>query len=401
LNASLQSDSAQRIAFADLLRGLAAFTVALGHFIVLFLQGPDIVAKVTMAEPISAINFPPAIAYAYTIFDLASVGVAVFFLISGFVIPLSLDGASGRAFLLKRLLRIFPTYWVSLAIGVASVFASAAYWSKPVIYTWIDYFANVFLVADFFGRFDIPSVMWTLQIELKFYLLIPIFHSALRKGSLLRLFLWGVAVVVVFWLPISNCEGDVDACWSHYRFSTLVVAREAMFITYMLMGSVLYAHYRRLITNRQAVFGVAFMLACFMASTLTSPFHAVAASYRLAFFWGAVIFIPCYIFRDRIGLPPPFRFLANISYPLYVVHPLLGYVAMRLLMAAGWPYPPALAAALALVVTVAAAIHVYVEAPSIALGKRLATFVRPSAEEAKSPLDEHEILLPQTDQSLL
>lgn len=66
----------------------------------------------------------------------------------------------------------------------------------------------------------------------------------------------------------------------------------------------------------------------------------------------------------------PFRFLANISYSLYVIHPIAGYVTMRLLTAAGLPYLAAFAIALAFVIGIASAMHVYVEAPTIALGKR-------------------------------
>jgi len=62
----------------------------------------------------------------------------------------------------------------------------------------------------------------------------------------------------------------------------------------------------------------------------------------------------------------------GISYPLYIVHPLLGYVVMRLLMAAGAPYVAALLVAVALVVAVAVVLHRYVEAPSIAFARRLA-----------------------------
>jgi hypothetical protein len=44
-----------------------------------------------------------------------------------------------------------------------------------------------------------------------------------------------------------------------------------------------------------------------------------------------------------VRLTAPFRFLANISYSLYVIHPIAGYVTMRLLTAAGLPYLAALA----------------------------------------------------------
>ena len=52
------------------------------------------------------------------------------------------------------------------------------------------------------------------------------------------------------------------------------------------------------------------------------------------------------------------KFLANISYPLYVVHPLVGYALMRVMIAWNAPYPLALATALVVVVLLAWVIHV-------------------------------------------
>jgi peptidoglycan/LPS O-acetylase OafA/YrhL len=87
--------------------------------------------------------------------------------------------------------------------------------------------------------------------------------------------------------------------------------------------------------------------------------------------WGLIIFASAYLLRDRITLTRPFRFLADISYSLYLVHPLLGYVTMRLLMASGVPYLIAFPVALSLVIGLATLMYLYVEAPLIAVGKRL------------------------------
>jgi peptidoglycan/LPS O-acetylase OafA/YrhL len=54
-----------------------------------------------------------------------------------------------------------------------------------------------------------------------------------------------------------------------------------------------------------------------------------------------------------------------------MIHTLVGCITMQLLMAAGVPYLVCLIAALALVTTLATAMHRWVEAPMIALGKRL------------------------------
>jgi peptidoglycan/LPS O-acetylase OafA/YrhL len=369
LGSQLKAGSANRLAFADLLRGIAALVVVIGHFTVLYLTAPEVISAIVMSEPSAAVPLAKILADLVELLDLPSMGVAAFFLISGFVIPLSLEGTNTRAYLLKRFLRIFPTYWIALSIGIAAIFVSAAFWSKPITHTSVDYFSSTFLIANLFGRFDILSVAWTLQIEMKFYLLAPLFYMALRRGTLLPLLLCGLAVACVFWNATGFCNNVDVACWDHYRFSVRMLWEDAMHMVYMLMGSVIYAHYRKLIPNWQAIGGVAFLFGCYNVAALAMPIPK--GGQHLPYLWGLIIFLSLYSLRNRVRLTLPFQFLADISYSLYVVHPLVGYVMMQLLMAAGLPYPAAFAVALTLVLGIAWAMHVYVEAPMIALGKRL------------------------------
>ena len=104
--------------------------------------------------------------------------------------------------------------------------------------------------------------------------------------------------------------------------------------------------------------------------------------------WGLIIFVSLYMLRSRITLTRPFRFLADISYSLYVIHPLVGYVTMQLLIAAGLPYLAAFVVALALVIGIAWTMHLYVEAPMIALGKRLSSAWFGSRKRDKAPVGE-------------
>jgi peptidoglycan/LPS O-acetylase OafA/YrhL len=382
----VNSGSANRLAFADLLRGIAALAVVIGHFTVLYLTAPEVVSLIVMSEPSAKVMLPQIATDLVELFNLPSMGVAVFFLISGFVIPLSLEGTTTRGYLLKRFLRIFPTYWVALGLGIAATFISANFWSKPVTHDHIDYLANTFLIANLFGRFDILSVAWTLQIEMKFYLLAPLIYVALRRGTLLPLLLCGVAVVGVFWNATAFCNNVDVACWDHYRFSARMFWEDAMHMMYMLMGSIIYAHYRKLIPNWQAIGGVAFLFGCYNAAALAMPIPK--GGQHLPYIWGLIIFVSLYMLRSRITLTRPFRFLADISYSLYVIHPLVGYVTMQLLIAAGLPYLAAFVVALALVIGIAWTMHLYVEAPMIALGKRLSSAWFGSRKRDKAPVGE-------------
>lgn len=112
-----------------------------------------------------------------------SIGVDIFFIISGFVILLSSikkDGGfeEGSKFTVKRLIRIVPMYWIATTIKVAALIAAPA----VVLHATLDpsriimsYFFLPSVTPD--GRWEpILGVGWTLVFEMFFYLL---FASAL------------------------------------------------------------------------------------------------------------------------------------------------------------------------------------------------------------------------------
>jgi peptidoglycan/LPS O-acetylase OafA/YrhL len=372
LGPRLKAGLANRLAFADLLRGLAALAVVIGHYSLGYLIEPHVIAAVTLGEPTQAVPLPESLAPILFWFNFPSIGVAVFFLISGFVIPLSLEGTHTRAYFFKRFLRIFPTYWIALGIAVAALFVSARYWSKPVPITTLDYIGNALLISNAlsYTRSDILSVAWTLQIEIKFYLLAPFIYMALKRGQLLPVLLCGLAVLGVYWNATALCDNVHIACWDHYRFGVRMLWFDAMFIVFMLMGSLFYAQYRKLLPKWQVIAGIIFLMGCYQAAVSAAPLPDLAIDRRVPYLWGLAIFGCLYLMRDRITLIPPLRFLAEISYSLYLVHPLLGYVTMRILMAYGVPYLVAFPLALSLAIGLATLIFLYVEAPLIAFGKR-------------------------------
>jgi peptidoglycan/LPS O-acetylase OafA/YrhL len=87
-----------KFGFADALRGPAALCVVASHLLGNLFP-----------------NWP------FEMQLLGKLGVAVFFLVSGFVIPISLTKYDTGAFLIARVLRIYPTYAVALTITLASI----------------------------------------------------------------------------------------------------------------------------------------------------------------------------------------------------------------------------------------------------------------------------------------
>lgn len=129
-------------------------------------------------------------------FDLGKFGVFLFFALSGAVIPFALKSESRfavRRFILGRILRLYPMYWVSLLLGV--LFFNA------VSHSVSDVLINVTMFQRFFGVPDVLGVYWTLQIEWVFYgVCVGLFlwkpKSWVDKAKLLSLTFLGVALIL-------------------------------------------------------------------------------------------------------------------------------------------------------------------------------------------------------------
>ncbi|MCB5201871.1 acyltransferase [Neorhizobium sp. T786] len=100
----------------------------------------------------------------------AIVGVGLFFLISGWIVPPMLKRYSRTVFLLNRAFRIFPML-VCAVLAAAAIQALVGVWSDLSIGAVLS---TMTLTNDITGYKNILGVTWTLVIEWKFYFLIAI-----------------------------------------------------------------------------------------------------------------------------------------------------------------------------------------------------------------------------------
>lgn len=137
----------------QILRGLAALLVVLQH------------DSVIMAER----AFDPSLK-----FDFGQCGVDIFFAISGFVMVLVSAGSWGRSgaaapFLVRRLIRVVPLYWMFTAIKIVLLLAMPALALSTVLTPWHVISSFLFIPDSFAG--PVVMVGWTLCFEMLFYLL--------------------------------------------------------------------------------------------------------------------------------------------------------------------------------------------------------------------------------------
>jgi peptidoglycan/LPS O-acetylase OafA/YrhL len=150
-----------RFALVDALRGIASLAVVLFHSI----EGRH-VNDVMQSLP----------AWLATVLGHGDLGVAIFFVLSGFVIAHSLrtnnmtPSGIGR-FMLKRSIRLDPPYWVAIAIAISfSILATKIVPGRPPDnFSVGQVIAHLFYVQGLLGFENINPVFWTLCLEIQFY----------------------------------------------------------------------------------------------------------------------------------------------------------------------------------------------------------------------------------------
>ncbi|SDK37708.1 Peptidoglycan/LPS O-acetylase OafA/YrhL, contains acyltransferase and SGNH-hydrolase domains [Nonomuraea jiangxiensis] len=381
------------MAWLDALRGIAASAVVLEHAFKFLL--PE------AREPVKAV------------FEPGWYGVTVFFLVSGFIVPASLERrGSVRAFWVSRFFRLYPLFGVCVA-GVALLVAAGwdgmhIWWDSrpvPLAVGHLTMLQNLLYVPN------LVNVLWTLSYEMAFYLLVTAMftlgvHRRSTAGSL------GFAVAAVLGagvLPATllSSGGSGRMLTVVLLVATLVAAGLAAVIagsdtvrragailigvtvlgllavnqTYpgpgqgllilatMFAGTALYRAEQGQIPGKQALWVALVPLAGLWLAHGEPGLQLAIAAAWLTFGAGMAL-------RHR-RVPRLLAWLGLVSYSIYLLHPLLLEGVERI-----WPDPlavplalrlPALAGVLALLLGLSTLTWHFVEAPALRLGRRLSS----------------------------
>jgi peptidoglycan/LPS O-acetylase OafA/YrhL len=170
---------ASRLAWLDALRGFAALCVVFDHGSTLLLQ--------------------PVRDFLYQWLNLGQYGVFVFFLISGYIIPASLERkGSVRGFWISRLFRLYPMYGVALLLALAGYLTGYGTIRAAELHPWPSVASWLLMLPNLLTGPNVPNVTWTLSYEMVFYLLLAALFSAnihRRSGSYAMAFAVGAVAL--------------------------------------------------------------------------------------------------------------------------------------------------------------------------------------------------------------
>jgi peptidoglycan/LPS O-acetylase OafA/YrhL len=383
-----RASSSGRIEWANALRGVAALSVLAVHYLVAFYTNNAAAAGLARRPPLWATDegAPRWSTWLAAVpVDLAAFGVGLFFLISGFVIAISLDRYSRRGFVVGRSMRILPTYAAGYLVTCTVIWAMSdpAHELTPgrVLAGMVPGLANVLGVAA-----PADGIVWTLVVEIVFYAFCLVAYRTLTRRW------WAVAAAAAVCVALQ--VGLPRLPWELGRpFAGIVyiLVLASPFVPVMLVGVAVSALRSGQMSLRAVVILVPALAATHTLLLTTSPVVTVSVQYRVTFVLTIAAFCAVAALAGGWRPHPVADFFADISYPLYVVHGVLGYALLYSFAVAGLRSPVAVPVTVAVAVTVAWVLHRLVEVPSHRRGRlwaRHLSAVRTVAPPAASPADE-------------
>jgi peptidoglycan/LPS O-acetylase OafA/YrhL len=321
------------------------------------------------------------------------VAVRVFMILSGYLVSRQLLGKDRgwMEFLVRRLFRIYPTYLVALAVGVALLEPSRQVWAglpfkaphQAVDLRLFDLsiaelgpairrhmmMTHALKAGD--NAYTILGQTWSLSVDWLFYLLAPLVMALLRRSPVV-----GAAVGMAATLALEHLTGGRILLLHYGQYFWVGI------LTHLLIGNAMLRQALAQLSSRHQLLA----LACYFAA-----FTATSENLAYAIWLLAVL---------AAGSPPESRswlrrLLAHpaavaagtVSYSIYLMHMFCLLLALKaLLPLAGTGQAPfaaaVMAATLATTVAIATLSYAAVEKPGIALGELIGSRLDKGARAA-------------------
>jgi peptidoglycan/LPS O-acetylase OafA/YrhL len=392
----------KRLAWLDALRGIAALCVVFDH--------------------LTYSVFQPVRESVYHWFDPGQYGVFVFFLVSGYIVPASLERkGSVRGFWVSRVFRLYPLYLFALS-GMIVLWASgigslSGMDSNPVTSS----FADMFMLQSVLWAPTVPNVVWSLAYEMVFYLmltalflggvhrrsgryalvfaaaaaglgglLVPGFlsHTLLSPGAVVAITDSLILVGLVLTLAGRGRTRTVGAVLAAATGLLLIIFNSGFaapwetFTIFALMftGTMLYRAeagqfpWRHALFVAVLVFGLTLIAVQWHNSPQAENFVAIRKAFNSLEFAG-LTFAVAMLCRHK-QVPRALAWLGLISYSVYLLHPVLIEVYNSVPWTQNQDFVPMELLLVAVFVTVLLACcgltHRYIEAPMQGVGRRVA-----------------------------
>lgn len=332
-----------RLLFIDSIRGIAAVLVLFQHSYEFFFR--DQVAE-----------------FGHSVFHFGQAGVVAFFLVSGFIIPFSLERSSSlTSFFIHRIFRIYPLYLVVLIVNLLLVYSGIDQMEGEVnpfrILATHVYFVQEYLAGNWSVNLVVGS--WTLLIEAIWYLAAAVlFRFRLSHQTILNLAIVGFLILAL------------ASVFLHIR---LPLGRMGMLL-HCVMGLHFYRRSQNLISSKTFLsyalaLGFVQLVGLWVAYGYFSSDHFTVGCIMTSWAGAYALFLLFYHWRPtgKTKWDSVLSYLGSISYSLYLIH----FTCIILMDFVLGKTVTGFAATLLLTVLISHFSYRLIEKPGIALGKRI------------------------------
>jgi peptidoglycan/LPS O-acetylase OafA/YrhL len=262
-------------------------------------------------------------------------GVDLFFVISGFLIVTLLLRERRRSgttslhkFYIRRFLRIFPPYYLTLALV-----AAVAYWkpgnSSALLRHELPY--AFFYVANMFPMSSLLAITWSLSVEEQFYLVVPALEKAARRfAPLILLVAWVVVSLPPFgFFPTLQLP-------SFFRQTTFGPILLGVLLAHVLDDPRGFRWVRRLVGHPAAPLAALALV----LGTCSIPAEDISGWVRLAIHFALLVLAASCVIREKHALAPVLgqwvlRRIGAVSYGIYLYHLIVRHGVEKALARAG------------------------------------------------------------------
>lgn len=309
----------KNINFITLLRGPAALLVVFAHLVGEWLEKNQLDwAPFTLIR--EYVTAPLAIIQNFGFF-----GVVLFFIISGYIVTHVSQSEKPIAFMLKRIVRIYPPLILSILLILAS-YTLYKYTTGNI--TFIDHLSITDYLLSFtlvnyvlVPQIVINGVAWTLLIEMLFYVLCFLFIPLMKKNVFAsNLLMAAFCLTIIFF---ARSFGD----------NFFLLAASVAYIPYLLMGQLLYYWNNKIISFKffalLSIFN--YIILTYGIKMIFTNFYDSTNSYGVSFLYAYLLFVVFMLLENRIRLNRICSFFSNISYSLYLNHGTIGALIITVL----------------------------------------------------------------------
>lgn len=240
------------------------------------------------------------------------IGITAFFTISGFVILASAQGATARDFVFARIVRLYPAFWICCTITYF-VCVNTKFSTDQA-----GYIVSMTMFPGAFGHQAVDGVYWTLAVEARFYLLIALL---IAMGRLDR-----IEWVLGAWVGLGLVTDD----------PRLRAAFALDWAPFFAAGCLIQILRSKSSPARWTALGMTMILAIHYA-TIQAGEHAKKYGIdndpqALAAVIVCIFALMTAIAFGKISLPKSRVVIAMgaMSYPLYLLHSMIGWKALGL-----------------------------------------------------------------------